>query len=290
MSSLLSEAVLVTTAGLVSLPLLSHRFRRALRPNEHVRFNTATMVAGLVLLEVALLVCAVPVIAGLWSGPSLDRHFFPGDTAIGWVSATLAILLAGSVAFGAIQLRRAEARLRIEPWVGLHEQRDGYDLVVLEMEQPLAYAVAGRARLVVITSGLVDRLSDAELDAVVAHELAHLRLGHRRALAVLAAAEAIAMLVRPLRRVMAAARFAIEHAADAATNDHSATRRALQKLGGVDVTPAVAAFTAGEVADRIHALSTPPTIRPGWRIRAGLYTAASGMAAMSVAVLVAYWI
>lgn len=67
MSSLLSEVVLVTTAGLVSLPLVSRRFRRALRPNEHVRFNTTTMVAGIVLLELALLVCAVPIIAGLWS-------------------------------------------------------------------------------------------------------------------------------------------------------------------------------------------------------------------------------
>jgi hypothetical protein len=290
MSSLLSEAVLVTTAGLMSLPLVSRRFRRALRPNEHVRFNTATMVAGLVLLEVALLVCAVPVIAGLWSGSSFDRHFFPGDTAIGWVSASLAILLAGSVAFGAIQFRKAEARLRIEPWIGLHEQRDGYDLVVLEMEQPLAYVVAGRARQVVITSGLIDQLSDAELDAVVTHELAHLRLGHRRSLAVLAVAEAIATLVRPLRRVIAASRFAIEHAADAATDDHSATRGALQKLGGVDVTAAVAAFTAGEVADRIHALGTPASTSPGWRIRAGLYAAAGGMAAMSVTILVAYWI
>ena len=290
MSSLLSEAVLVTTASLVALPLVSRRFRRALRPNEHVRFNTTTTVAGLALLETALLLCALPVIAGLWTSGSFDRHFFPGDTAIGWVSASAAILLAGSVAFGAVQLRRAEARLWIEPWIGLHELRDGYDLVVLELEQPLAYAVAGQTRQVVITSGLVDRLSQAELEAVIAHEQAHLRLGHRRALAVLAAAEAIARLVRPLKRVVAAARFAIEHAADAATDDHAATQRALQKLGGVDVTAAVAAFTAGEVADRIHALSPPPTTRPGWRIRAGLYTAAGGMAALSVAILVAYWI
>jgi Zn-dependent protease with chaperone function len=290
MSGLLSEVVLVTTACLVALPLVSRRFRRALRPNEHVRFNTTTMVAGLALLEAALLVCAVPVIAGLWTSGSFDRHFFPGDTVIGWVSAILAIVVAGSVAFGAIQLRRAEARLRIESWIGLHEQRDGYELVVLELDQPLAYAVAGRARQVVITSGLVDRLSEAELDAVIAHELAHLRLGHRRALAALGAAEAIARLVRPLTRVVAAARFAIEHAADAATDDHSATRRALQKLGGVDVTAAVAAFTAGEVADRIHALSMPPSTKPSWRIRAGLYAAAGGMAALSVAILVAYWI
>ncbi len=290
MSSLLSEFVLVTTTGLVALPLASRRFRRALRPNEHVRFNTATMVAGLALLEVALLVCAVPVLAGLWTSGSFDRHFFPGDTAIGWVSASLAILVAGSVAFSAIQLRRAEARLRIESWIGFHDQRDGYDLVVLDLQQPLAYAVAGSSQQVVITSGLANGLSDAELDAVIAHERAHLQLGHRRALAVLAAAEAIARLVRPLKRVVAAARFAIEHAADAATDDRAATRRALQKLGGVDVTAAVAAFTAGQVADRIHALSAPPTARPGWRIRAGLYTAAAAMAASSVAILVAYWI
>lgn len=290
MSSLLSEVVLVTTAGLVALPLASRRFRRALRPNEHVRFNTATTVAGLVLLEVALLVCAIPVLAGLWTSGSFDRHFFPGDTAIGWISASLAILVAGSVLVSAIQLRRAEARLRIEPWIGFHDQRDGYELVVLDLEQPLAYAVAGRSQQVVITSGLAEELSTAELDAVVAHERAHLRLGHRRDLAVLAAAEAIARVVRPFKRVVAAARFAIEHAADAATDDRAATRRALKKLGGVDVTAAVAAFTAGQVADRIHALTTPPTTEPDRRIRAGLYMAAAGMASSSVAILVAYWI
>lgn len=144
MSSLLSDTVLVATAGLVALPLVSRRFRRALRPNEHVRLNTTTMVAGLALPEAALLVCAVPVMAGIWTSGSFDRHFFPGDTVIGWVSASLAILLAGSVTFGAVQLRRTEARLRIESRIGLHEQRDGYDLVVLELEQPLAYAVAVR--------------------------------------------------------------------------------------------------------------------------------------------------
>ncbi len=74
MSSLLSEAVLVTTAGLVALPLVSRRFRRALRPNEHVRFNTTTMVAGLALLETALLTCAVPVIAGLWTSGAITRR------------------------------------------------------------------------------------------------------------------------------------------------------------------------------------------------------------------------
>jgi hypothetical protein len=38
------------------------------------------------------------------------------------------------------------------------------------------------------------------------------------------------------------------------------------------------------------ALSTPPATRPGWRIRAGLYAAAGGTAALSVAILVADWI
>jgi len=290
MSSLMSELMLVTTAGLVALPLASRRFRRALRPNEHVRFNMATMVAGLALLEAALLACAIPVLAGLWTSGSFGRHFFPGDTASGWVSASLAIFVAGSVAVSAIRLRRAESRLRIESWIGFHEQREGYELVVLDLEQPLAYAVAGRCQQVVITSGLAEGLSDAELDAVVAHERAHLRLGHRRALAVLAAAEAIARLARPLKRVVAAARFAIEHAADAATDDRAATRRALRKLGGVDVPAVVAAFTAGHVADRIHALSAPPKTTRGWRIRAGLYLAAAGMGTSSVAILVAYWI
>ena len=57
-------------------------------------------------------------------------------------------------------------------------------------------------------------------------------------------------------------------------------------VGAVDVTAAVAAFTAGELADPAHALSTPQTTRPGWQVRGGSCGAAGGMTALSVAILV----
>jgi Zn-dependent protease with chaperone function len=57
--------------------------------------------------------------------------------------------------------------------------RSGY---VLPVRQPVAYALGGRAGGVVVSRGLLAVLDDDERDAVLAHELAHLRLGHHRLL------------------------------------------------------------------------------------------------------------
>ncbi|WP_036489899.1 M56 family metallopeptidase, partial [Nocardioides sp. CF8] len=52
-------------------------------------------------------------------------------------------------------------------------------LAVLETEQPLAYCVPSlRTSRVVVSQGALDRLAPDELDAVLAHERAHLRARH----------------------------------------------------------------------------------------------------------------
>ena len=289
---LMSEALLFATAGLVALPLLSRRFRHALRPDEHVRFNSASIISGLVFLEVALLVCALPVVASVGSGHLADRHFFPGDAFIGWTSAGIAALAALAMILGFVRFRRIERSLRVEPWIGSHERRDDHDLVVLDADEPMAYALGGADPQIVVTTGLVKRLPPDELQAVLDHELAHIRLGQGRFLALLVALEPIAQVVRPLRHVTAAARFAIEHSADAGTGDAGATRRALVRLGGRSEagTVAVAAFAVGEIAERIHALSVPPQERATRGLRPLLYFTAFGLAGLSLSTLIVYWI
>ncbi|MFC7339902.1 M56 family metallopeptidase [Saccharopolyspora griseoalba] len=63
----------------------------------------------------------------------------------------------------------------------------GAGTVVVESEQVTAYCVASRSRTVVVTRGALDRLDPAELEAVLAHEHAHLVGRHHLLLTLLGA-------------------------------------------------------------------------------------------------------
>jgi beta-lactamase regulating signal transducer with metallopeptidase domain len=52
------------------------------------------------------------------------------------------------------------------------------DVVILRADQPAAYCVAGRPHAIVLTTGAIDALGEAELAAVLAHERAHLAGRH----------------------------------------------------------------------------------------------------------------
>lgn len=288
--NIFSELVVVATAGLVLLPIVSRRFGRSLRPNERVWFNAFTTVTGILLLEFALIVCAVPILLLVSSSGHIDRHFFPGDAFVGWGSTVVAGILVASLFIGWAQFRQNQQRLRVEPWIGTHRQRAGYELVILESDRQIAYAVGGKDPQVVVTTGLATELTDRELRAVLEHERAHIRRGHRRFLALLGALEPLGRILPPIRRSLVASRSALEHAADSDTTDQSATRSALLKLNGISLQPMMAAFTAGDVADRIGALSDggDQAIQPHGR--ALLYTAALCLMALSLAPMVMFWL
>jgi Zn-dependent protease with chaperone function len=77
------------------------------------------------------------------------------------------------------------------------------DVCVLDHPVPVAYCVPARTRLIVVSSGALDRLEDGELQAVLAHERAHLRHRHHVILTVvdsLAAALAWLPTFRAARR------------------------------------------------------------------------------------------
>lgn len=226
-SDLLSESLIVATIGLVAMPLVARRVRTAFRPVELTRYNAVTMSSGVVLLFVALVVCAAPVVVALGGVSVFDRHFFPGDTAIGWLSAAAAMMLIGTMVVGYRRVRAVEARLRVEPSVGEHLALPRYDLVVLALDQPMAYAIGGYHPQIVISRGLLNRLSVSELVSVVEHEAAHISLRHRLHLTLIGMIEPAASWFVPVRRLVEAFRFALEHAADSRTTDRLATRRAL---------------------------------------------------------------
>ncbi len=285
---LLPEMLVVATAGLVALPILARRVRAAFRPIELTRFNAATMSSGMIFLLIALLLCSVPLFATIGGGSVIDRHFFPGGALIGWVSALGAVLLMVAFLVGFRRAWKVEARLSIENGIGEHHDMGAYRLVILEMNQPLAYAIGGKDPQVVITTGLVGVLTPPEVAAVVEHEAAHVSLGHRPHLILIGMLRPVASIFTPARRLVDAALLALETAADSRTTDLTSTRGALLKLTGVAPAPGVAAFTAGDVVARLNAMAEfdRPLAKP---TRAMMYAMASGLVGISLMTLVIFW-
>jgi Zn-dependent protease with chaperone function len=288
-SDILSESLIVATIALVGMPLLARRVRTAFGPVELTRYNAVTMSSGVVLLLVALVVCAVPVIIAVGGGSVLDRHFFPGDTIVGWLSATAAVMLIMTMVVGYRRVRKVEARLRIEPSIGAHFSLAGFDLVVLSVNEPMAYAIGGPHPQVVITGGLLDQLSVPELVSVVEHETAHISLNHHLHLTVAGMIEPAAAWFYPARRLVEAFSFALEHAADSRTSDRSATRRALLSVNGMTAPVGVAAFSAGNVIERLDALGRDQS-PPRTSARTLMYGSAMALGGVSLTTLILFWL
>lgn len=180
------------------------------------------------------------------------------------VRTTLAAVLQARAA-GRQALRHAEtARLvgRPQPALGA---------VVLEHDQPAAYCVAGRQPTVIVTSGALHALSAAQLDAVMAHERAHLRYHHHRLQALTRVARQVLPFMPLLRDAEAQVERLIElHADDAATSAHDPRRLATAlvvlatsspvsgPISGPASSPAPAlAAGATDVVARVQRLSRP---------------------------------
>jgi Zn-dependent protease with chaperone function len=196
----------------------------------------------------------------------------PGGAAVAEAGLILAgAVLARTALTAASHLRAAgrqalqharTARLagRLEPALGA---------VVVEHPQPAAYCVAGRCPTVIVTTGAVAALAPGQLDAVLAHERAHLAGRHH----ALKAAARIGRQVLPFLPLLRdaevqVARLAELHADDAATR--TADPRELATALVALATPAQAApapalaAAATDAVHRIHRLLGPtePLSRP----------------------------
>jgi Zn-dependent protease with chaperone function len=211
----------------------------------------------------------------------------PGGATV----AELGLILAGAVvartvltatghlrAAGRQALRHAQtARLagHLEPALGA---------VVLEHPQPTAYCVAGRCPTVIVTTGAVAALDSSQLDAVLAHERAHLA-GRHHALKVAARIGRQVLPFLPLLRDGEAqvSRLAELHADDAAVRaaDPGSLATALVVLATPpSATPAPAlAAAATDAVQRIHRLLGPD--QPLGRLRRHLLRATAAVLALA---------
>ena len=112
---------------------------------------------------------------------------------------------------GELRSCRRVARAHLRALRLLGRERDG--LVVLEAPQPAAWCVESAGGVVVVTSAALEALSRVELEAVAAHERAHLAGRHSRWVAVLAGVER-ALPVPVVRRAAGEIRVLLEMRAD----------------------------------------------------------------------------
>lgn len=292
--------VLTLGASLLLLPGAAVPRWARLTPADWTRLNCASLRLGLWAVRTGLAMAALPTIliaVGVEQAAAACRELFgptlAGGTAGGWIA--LAGLVALEARMAQSRRRRAAAvrRLQVERWLGRHSWAEGVDVVLVPTDEPLAYAVDGEARQVVISEGLARVLTPDEVHAVVRHELSHLAHGHQRHLALASAVGSSFGWLSPVRRSLEALSLGVERWADedAASVPPSArplVRSALEKVTSCMLLP-VPTFNQGcTILARLIALDAEAP-RPTGTARAAALAplvALGSLGAITAAVLV----
>jgi len=288
-------ALLAAGAALLIIPVWTARLGRRLVPRDWARLTAASMWMGLLAVRVGLLVTAAPTVlraAGVHELAAACHEALgpltPGGAATDWTAATAVVLLQARILRARHRSRSQIAAVRVDPSLGLHHDEGTYELVIVPAPDPLAFAVGGPVPQVVLSEGLVQVLSEDELEAVIGHERCHLRHRHDRYTGLGLVVDAAFGPVRVVRRSTAVMRLAVERWADEAAADETdrfALRNALEKVV-VSMLDAVPAFTTADtICERLDALDTGPRhVTTYWRCVAAL-PAFALIAAIAVGIL-----
>jgi beta-lactamase regulating signal transducer with metallopeptidase domain len=215
----------------------------------------------------------------------------PGGAAVAGLGLTLAGGLAARTMVTAVTQLRATGRQALRHaetarLVGVPEPALG--AVLVEHSQPTAYCVAGRHPTVVLTTGALQALDPSQLDAVLAHERAHLAGHHHRLLAMARIGRQVLPFMPLMRDADAqVARLVELHADDAATRaqDPGPLAAALVVLAtAAAASPApVLAAAVTDTIQRIHRLLDPA--EPLSRVRRQLLRATATALALTPVLL-----
>lgn len=145
------------------------------------------------------------------------------------------------------------------------------DIVVLESDTPSAFVAGLLQPKCYLTTGLIERVSESELDIIIDHERAHIR--HRDAQKKWLFTLLAALFPKPLaRRLTQQFSLASELLADAqVAKSHNAfdvaqtlinASRVQRLFAGNRQSALVSYFIAGDVDVRVKALVAPPSLRP----------------------------
>ena len=125
------------------------------------------------------------------------------------------------------------------------------DVTVIDHPQPAAYVVGARRPVVVITSGAVQRLSDAELAAVIAHERAHAAGLHHLLIAVLG----VLSETFPASNLFRQAHLEVAQLVEVCADDVAVRRHARLDLARALVTVAEGSAASSRIPSTVLAVS-----------------------------------
>jgi beta-lactamase regulating signal transducer with metallopeptidase domain len=215
----------------------------------------------------------------------------PGGATVAGLGLTLAGAVAARTTVTAMTHLRATGRQALRHaetarLVGVPEPALG--AVLVKHSQPAAYCVAGRHPTVVLTTGALQALDPDQLDAVLAHERAHLAGHHHRLLAMARIGRQVLPFIPLMRDADAqVARLVELHADDAATRARgpgplAAALVLLATAAAASPAPALAA-AATDAVQRIHRLLDPA--EPLGRARRRLLRATAAALALTPVLL-----
>ncbi len=230
---------------------------------------STTVVVGTLGMLGATAVAQLPAVAELfdWHLPTLRNT----DPVPIWAALLCTALLFPAGALGLVHLvRRARGYRRLRRScrsIRRASPTPANTLIVLENSRPDAFATPVDGGRIVVTSGLIDLLSDTDQRVLLAHEAAHLR--HRHAWLVLVV-DLCAAINPWLRGVARGTRHSVERWADECAADavgdrraaaHALARAALHVNAArhlATTNPMSLAAVGGEVPRRVRALLAPP--------------------------------
>jgi Zn-dependent protease with chaperone function len=157
--------------------------------------------------------------------------------------------------------RQALRHARTARLVGRPEPALG--AVLVEHAQPAAYCVAGRHPTVILTTGALQALAPGQLEAVLAHERAHLAGRHHRLLAMARISRRALPFLPLMRDAEAQVQRLVElHADDAATQarDPGALATALVVLATASSTPVPASAAVADPVPILAATGSAPVL------------------------------
>ena len=213
----------------------------------------------------------------------------PGGATVAGLGLTLAGAVVARTVLTAMTHVRAAGRQALRHaqtarLVGKPEP--GLGAVLVEHDQPAAYCVAGRQPTVILTTGAVQALDPGQLDAVLAHERAHLTGRHHRLLALARIGREVLPFLPLMRDAeVQVARLVELHADDAATRarDPRLLATALVVLATSASPASTLAAGATDSVQRIHRLLGPS--QPLGRARRQLLRATAAALALTPVLL-----
>ena len=218
-----------------------------------------------------------------------DAYATPGGAIVAGLGLTLTGAVVARTAVAAITHLRAARRHALQyaetaRLIGRREPTLG--AVLVDHAQPAAYCVAGPQPTVIVTTGALQALDPGQLDAVLAHERAHLAYHHHRLLAIARIASQVLPFI-PLARDAATqiARLIEMHADDAAigARDGEVLATALVALASTASPAPGLAAAATDAVQRIQRLLGPA--EPLGRVRRQLLRAGAGALALAPVLL-----